>query len=59
MDLEELSRDYERVVKRKLDKYNVLRDMDIFVLDNSIRESTVGALRGHSLENKWEVSRGT
>lgn len=33
----------------------VLRDLDCFVLDNSLRESTVGALRGHTLENKWKI----
>ena len=32
-----------------------LKDVDFFVLDNSIRESTVGALRGHTLENKWKI----
>ena len=32
-----------------------LRELDCFVLDNSIRESTVGALRGHTLENKWKI----
>lgn len=33
----------------------VLRDLDIFVLDNSLRESTVGQLRGHTIENKWRI----
>ena len=32
-----------------------LQHVDFFVLDNSIRESTVGALRGHTLENKWKI----
>ena len=32
-----------------------LRELDCFVLDNSLRESTVGALRGHTLENKWRI----
>lgn len=32
-----------------------LSELDCFVLDNSIRESTVGALRGHTLENKWKI----
>ena len=36
-------------------KYDVLRNLDFFVLDNSIRESTVGQLRGHTLENKWAI----
>ena len=33
----------------------ILRDLDCFVLDNSLRESTVGQLRGHTLENKWKI----
>ena len=36
-------------------KYEKLRNLDFFVLDNSIRESTVGQLRGHTLENKWAI----
>ena len=32
-----------------------LKDLDVIVLDNSIRESTVGQLRGHTLENKWKI----
>ncbi|CAB4021327.1 PREDICTED: uncharacterized protein LOC107355583 isoform X2, partial [Paramuricea clavata] len=27
----------------------------LFVLDNSLRESTVGQLRGHTIENKWKI----
>ena len=36
-------------------KRQILRDLDCFVLDNSLRESTVGQLRGHTLENKWKI----
>ena len=36
-------------------KRRVLRDLDCFVLDNSIRESTLGHLRGHTLENKVKI----
>ena len=32
-----------------------LRDLDCFIMDNSIRESTVGQLRGHTIENKWKI----
>ena len=32
-----------------------LKTLDCFVLDNSIIESTVGQLRGHTLENKWKI----
>ena len=33
----------------------VLKQMELFVLDNSLRESTVGQLRGHTIENKWKI----
>ena len=36
-------------------KYEKLRDLDFFILDNSMRESTVGQLRGHTIESKWEI----
>ena len=36
-------------------KLKILRELDCFVLDNSLRESTVGQLRGHTLENKWKI----
>ena len=36
-------------------KRNRLRDMKVFVLDNSLRESTVGQVVGHSLRDKFEV----
>ena len=35
------------------DKRKTLRELDLIVMDNSIRESTVGQLRGHTMENKW------
>ena len=40
-------------------KRKILRDMDFFVLDNSIRETTVGQLRGHTLENKIKIYQET
>ena len=36
-------------------KRQKLRNFELFVLDNSLRESTVGQLRGHTLENKWKI----
>jgi len=36
------------------DKKN-LKHNELFVLDNSLRESTVGQLRGHTIENKWKI----
>ncbi|XP_048588501.1 uncharacterized protein LOC5506209 [Nematostella vectensis] len=32
-----------------------LRNLDIFVLDNTLRETTVGQLRGHTIDNKWAI----
>ena len=40
-------------------KRNVLKDLDLFVLDTSIRETTVGQLRGHTLENKIKIYEET
>ncbi|WAR25886.1 hypothetical protein MAR_011590 [Mya arenaria] len=50
-----LAKKYTNDVQDKLKKYDVLRDLDVFVLDNSIRESTVGQLKGHTLEDKWTI----
>jgi hypothetical protein len=36
-------------------KQKILREKKLFVLDNSLRESTVGQLRGHTIENKWKI----
>ena len=33
----------------------ILRELDCFVMDNSLRESTVGQLKGHTLEDKWKI----
>lgn len=34
---------------------NVLKNLDLFVLDNSLRENAVGNTRGHSIENRWNI----
>ena len=39
-------------VLRKREK---LRELDFFILDNSIRESTVGQIRGHTVEDKKKI----
>ena len=39
----------------KDEKCNRLKNLDLFVLDNSIRESTVGQLRGHTLQDKIDI----
>ena len=41
--------------KEKNAKQDILRELDCFVLDNSLRESTVGQLKGHTLEDKWRI----
>ena len=40
-------------------KRKVLRELDFIILDNSIRETTVGQLRGHTLENKIKIYEET
>ena len=32
-----------------------LKDLDAFVLDNSLRETTVSQTRGHTLQDKWNI----
>lgn len=43
----------------ELSKHNeakrTLRKLNLFVLDNSLRETGFGHLRGHTLENKWKI----
>ena len=39
----------------RVQKRERLKNLDIFVLDNSLRESTVGQLRSHTLENKIKI----
>ena len=42
-------------VSKFAEKLKVLRNLDCFVLDNSIRESAVGHRHGHTLEDKWKI----
>lgn len=49
--IEEIDEELSRSEKKR----HVLRELDMFVLDNSLRESSVGQLRGHTLENKWAI----
>ena len=48
----ELTRIEASIKDVKVRKRDVLKQLDLFVLDNSIRESTVGQLRSHTLQNK-------
>jgi len=54
MSQEDISRMRQEAEETKQHRRR-LRDMDLFVLDNSLRESTVGQLRGHTIENKWKI----
>ena len=47
--------DYGISMKSIDTKKNILKELDLFILDNSIRETTVGQIRGHTLENKWDI----
>ena len=51
---EELRRLNADIAKQDKER-QTLRELDCFVLDNSLRESTVGQLRGHTLENKTKI----
>ena len=51
LDIERMKRE----VREEKEKRKVLKEMELFVLDNSLRESTVGQLRGHTIENKWKI----
>ena len=42
-------------IAKQAKERQTLRDLDCFVLDNSLRESTVGQLRGHTVENKMKI----
>ena len=55
MPFQDVIKDIGGVIAEEKSKCVRLRDLDLIVLDNSIRESTVGQLRGHTLENKWKI----
>jgi len=42
-------------LKKFDERTNRLKNLDLFVLDNSMRETTVGQLRGHTLEDKMAI----
>jgi len=52
---EDIHRMNKQLRSFKYDKMKRLQELDLFVLDNSIRETTVGQLRGHTLEDKMEI----
>ena len=51
----QITRMKSEITKIREEKCNRLKNLDLFVLDNSIRESTVGQLRGHTLQNKIDI----
>ena len=49
-----------RHLQQEIDEFHAttqdrLKNLDFFILDNSIRESTVGQLRSHTLQNKIDI----
>ena len=48
-------RAYKTDNQRVWDGYNRLKDLDLVVLDNSVRESTVGQLKSHTSEDKFKI----
>lgn len=55
MPFEDVIKEVGESIAQEKSKRARLKDLDLIVLDNSIRESTVGQLRGHTLENKWKI----
>ncbi|MEL7039146.1 MAG: hypothetical protein AAFO04_26580 [Cyanobacteria bacterium J06592_8] len=45
----------DRVSHEADEELKILQDLEIFVLDNSVRETTVGTARGHILEDKINI----
>ena len=41
--------------KRVCDGFDRYKDLDLVVLDNSVRESTIGQLKGHTTEDKFKI----
>lgn len=37
------------------EKMERLRNIDLFILDNSVRETTVAQIRGHTMEDKYKI----
>ena len=51
----EVARVNADVQQVRVQKRDRLKNMDFCLLDNSIRESTVGQLRSHTLQNKIDI----
>ena len=56
---EETRRITLEVNQYRAEKMGRLKNLDLFILDNSIRESTVGQLRSHTVEKQeGDLRRG-
>ena len=54
-DIENIVDEMKKRFVEESKKRDRLKNLDLIVFDNSIRESTVGQLRGHTLKNKWKI----
>ena len=52
---DDLVENFKTQVYKDTEKYRRLKYLDLFVLDNSLRESTVGQTRGHTIDEKWKI----
>ena len=42
-------------VREQNEKLKQLKELDLFVLENSFRESTLGQIHSYSVENRWKI----
>lgn len=47
--------EFEKLQLASREKLSILRNLDIFVLDNTVRETTVAQPRGHTQEDKFRI----
>ena len=57
--IDEWFESYQSDKKEVLAGYDRLKDLDLVVVDNSVRESTVGQLRGHTADDKCKIFQET
>ena len=53
--MEAFMKDVQLTKSHSEEKVRRLKEMELFVLDNSMRETTVGSLRAHTVENKRNI----
>ena len=46
---------YQSENQRVWDSYDRLKELDLVILDNSVRESTVGQLKSHTADDKFKI----